>query len=319
MPGIDVDAGLSSRSTVTLALEPSYRASILELSRSIRHLDLRRVSEDERRAAQAQAKRESERLDEMQRKERAEADRLSAIRAIEQAWEQRNSAREHNDSSSTVGAAAAPSAGGAGSGEDDCAPSGDEQGVAMIAPSIGAQVTTPSPPALPQPPNQSPRGASARAPSASSGGSYAASPSSSFPYSSCADGSRGGAPAGSEFKGHVEVTDVAAGGGGCGSPCTATRRRPSIGRHDRRMLWASALRATRLSTSRAARCPSYASCEGCARCTLSGPSCNRSSSSSRSECSGALHDSHLAGWQSDHEPSVLPLARDLADPQSALP
>ena len=220
----------------------------------------------------------------MQRKERAEADRLSAIRAIEQAWEQRNSAREHNDSSSTVGAAAAPSAGGAGSGEDDCAPSGDEQGVAMIAPSIGAQVTTPSPPALPQPPNQSPRGASARAPSASSGGSYAASPSSSFPYSSCADGSRGGAPAGSEFKGHVEVTDVAAGGVWLAVDGDAAETFDRTARSENAVGVSFACYPFEHIASRSL--PKLRKLRRLREVHLSGPSCNRSSSSSRSECSG---------------------------------
>ena len=64
-----------------LALEPSYRASILELSRSIRHLDLRRVSDEERRAAHALARKEGERQAERERKERELEERATAIRA----------------------------------------------------------------------------------------------------------------------------------------------------------------------------------------------------------------------------------------------
>ena len=75
-----------------LALEPSYRASILELSKTIRHLDLRRVTDEERRAALAFAKREGERRSEQQRRERQGEERASAIRQIEQAWERRVSA-----------------------------------------------------------------------------------------------------------------------------------------------------------------------------------------------------------------------------------
>lgn len=206
-----------------LALEPSYRASILELTRSIRHLDLRRVSEDERRAAQAHAKREGERQAERQRKQRAEEDRTQAIRAIEQAWEHRTSAREGSDVAADLAAgapAAGPSSKATGGGSsareaDDSLPDGEEgAGAPDVAPSIGACIATP--PAQAQTPSQTPRGSSTSAHGSRAGGVARWPPCSRADADEAgapsAAGGYGGAEGAPEFRGHVEVTDVAAAG-----------------------------------------------------------------------------------------------------------
>ena len=213
-----------------LALEPSYRASILELTRSIRHLDLRRVSEDERRAAQAHAKREGERQAERQRKQRAEEDKSQAMRAIEHAWEQRTSREGADNGADAVGGA--PAAGsaalpaGSGSsarGTGDSLINGEDGAAAPdVAPSIGACIATP--PSQPQP-LQSPRGSTsahgsrtgcAARWSSSSRAEVddAAAPAAngSYCYEGPGGGSCGGSASSSEFRGHVEVTDVAASG-----------------------------------------------------------------------------------------------------------
>ena len=75
-----------------LAVEPSYRASVLDLARSIRHLDLRRVSDEERRLAASLAKREGEKQEAQARKEKEAEERSAAIRQIEEAWERRTAA-----------------------------------------------------------------------------------------------------------------------------------------------------------------------------------------------------------------------------------
>ena len=187
------------------------------------HADLRRVSDEERRAAQAHARRESERLAEQQRRERAEADKAHAILAIEQAWKQRQHSEGGGALEGCGGAAcnASEKRSGAGAG----APS-----LAMSAPTAsGAEANGPTPPPHGRAGGGSRTGTQlaarsslVRAGDATASGALEAAPSGES--ASSAGARAGGVSAGGAAavggrcshaegtRGHVEVTDVAAGG-----------------------------------------------------------------------------------------------------------
>ena len=74
--------------------EPIYRGAVLELCRSLRSLDLRRVTDEERRQANRQMRREGERAQERARREQAEEERSATLRHIQLAWQRRRVASD---------------------------------------------------------------------------------------------------------------------------------------------------------------------------------------------------------------------------------
>ena len=208
-------ASLAGPRSPTGAAHPS---PCRQISSSLRHLDLRRVSEDERRAAAAHAKRESERAAERARQEAAEMERAAAASAGDGAWERARGAADdgHESDRSDEGAA---------SGEGTLV---DDEG-GGVGSSVGGKSAMPSPPGV----SVSVGGAVKKAPSpfATSAPSSAMRASSSVPDSSYAEGGgggdeaarRGGGAAGGSVvvqriecgdgeRGHIEVTEMANGG-----------------------------------------------------------------------------------------------------------
>ena len=72
-----------------IADEPSYRIGICELSRTLRQLDMKRVSEEERRASAAIQKQVAVQTKGQQRRSQAAEARLEAMRAVQLAWSAR--------------------------------------------------------------------------------------------------------------------------------------------------------------------------------------------------------------------------------------
>lgn len=85
----------ASKSLVELALdgnpvasEANYRQSVIERAKTLRHLDLRRVTEEERRLAQLQAKKEEEKREVAHRKEVQAEERQEGIKRVRQEFDQ---------------------------------------------------------------------------------------------------------------------------------------------------------------------------------------------------------------------------------------
>eukprot|EP01062_Namystynia_karyoxenos_P015069 TRINITY_DN15471_c0_g1_i2.p1 TRINITY_DN15471_c0_g1~~TRINITY_DN15471_c0_g1_i2.p1 ORF type:complete len:696 (+),score=205.49 TRINITY_DN15471_c0_g1_i2:76-2088(+) len=70
-----------------MATDPAYRQSVIERARVLRHLDAKRVSEEERRVATAIARREEERQQERARREAAISERHDALAHIQRTWD----------------------------------------------------------------------------------------------------------------------------------------------------------------------------------------------------------------------------------------
>ena len=64
----------------------SYRQVVIEKIRWLKQLDLRRVSEEDRRLAVAHARREEEKMLEIAKREAAKSERLAALSQIQQTW-----------------------------------------------------------------------------------------------------------------------------------------------------------------------------------------------------------------------------------------
>ena len=71
-----------------VSLEAGYRQVVLDNLKGLRHLDLKRVTDEERRLASLQARKVEERIQNEMRREKAQEQRQEALRACSEEWEQ---------------------------------------------------------------------------------------------------------------------------------------------------------------------------------------------------------------------------------------